>query len=314
MQFRPLVLLRILVPLALFAGLLAVVDFGKAFDLVTDASQLPLIAALVLVQVQIVLAAIRWRLTAVSLGQPLGLKRAVREYYGASLLNLVLPGGVSGDVVRIARNRHDQNGEGDWERSAHAVILERASGQLAFAAIAAAGLVLWAVNGESAPDEAVIGVKTIALIVVAFVVASIVAAMLMRGRVRKAIQRFWVALRLAFLQPRQAVYQLILSFALVAAYLAVFALASFAVGAPLDLYQVLLFVPPVLLTMIVPISVGGWGVREAAAAALWPLAGYAPSVGIAASVLYGLVSTVGALPGLFAFDFTLPRWLERRTS
>ncbi|MEN3791633.1 lysylphosphatidylglycerol synthase transmembrane domain-containing protein [Fulvimarina sp. MAC3] len=313
-MLRPFFLLRIFVPLALLAGLLSVVDVRAAFNLVIGASPVPLIVALALVQVQIVLAAVRWRLTALSIGQHLGLKRAIFEYYGASLLNLVLPGGVSGDMVRIARNHHDEHGKGDLERSAHAVILERASGQLAFALVAALGLAIWAMTGGDAPDEAATGVKTIALIIAGIVAVLLVIATVAHGRVRKALQRFGAALRLAFLRPKQAVYQLVLSFALVTAYLAVFGLASYAIGAPLDLYQILLFVPPVLLTMLVPVSVGGWGVREAAAAALWPLAGYAPSEGVAASMLYGLVSTAGALPGLFAFDFPNPLRRGRRTS
>ncbi|EAU42418.1 hypothetical protein FP2506_06251 [Fulvimarina pelagi HTCC2506] len=307
--------LRVLVPVVLFTGLLAVVDLGKALTLIAGASPVPLIAALVLVQVQIILAAVRWRVTARSLGQRLSMSRAIKEYYGASLLNLILPGGVSGDVVRVARNRSDQNGVANMERSAHAVILERASGQFAFVAVAAAGLGIWAVNGgEGAPDEAVLGVKTLGVIIAAVIGALAVTAIFARGPIAAALKRFVTAARLAFLQPRQALYQLVLSLALVAAYLAVFALASLAVSAPLDLRQVLLFVPPVLLTMVLPISIGGWGLRETAAAALWPLAGYAPSIGIAASVLYGLVSTVGALPGLFAFDFPLPHFFRRRRS
>lgn len=314
MRLSLIILLRLIVPLALFAGLLFVVDVEKAITLVGDASPVPLILALVLVQGQIVLAAVRWRMTAMSLGQHLGLKRAIFEYYGASLLNLVLPGGVSGDMVRIARNRHDESGDGSLERSAHAVILERASGQFAFALVAAVGLGLWAIRGESAPEEAVIGVTTVLSIAAAIALIMVGAAILARGRVLRAIRRFATALRLAFLRPKQAVCQMILSLAVVAAYLAVFALASLAVGAPLDLDQILLLVPPVLLTMLVPVSVGGWGVREAAAAALWPLAGYAPSTGVAASLIYGLISTAGALPGLFAFDFPLWRRRDERTS
>ena len=108
---------------------------------------------------------------------------------------------------------------------------------------------------------------------------------------------FGPAIRVAWLGPSKLWRQLLWSLVIVASYLAAFALASAAIGAPLAPLAVVALVPLVLLTMLLPISVAGWGAREAAAAALWPLAGAASADGMAASVLYGLVSLVGALPG-----------------
>ena len=96
-------------------GLLAwLVDPRALIARLQSAEPLPVLAALVLVQCQIVASAERWRLTATALGQPLSRGRAVTEYYVASLLNQLLPGGVSGDVVRVWRNRGDARNAQAW--------------------------------------------------------------------------------------------------------------------------------------------------------------------------------------------------------
>ena len=56
--------------------------------------------------------------------------------------------------------------------------------------------------------------------------------------------------------------------------------------------------PVVLFSMVIPLTIGGWGVREATAGTVWALAGLPESEGVAASVTYGLLVLVSALPGL----------------
>ena len=94
------------------------------------------------------------------------------------------------------------------------------------------------------------------------------------------------------------------SLAIVAAYLTLFAVCAQAIGAPLPALAVLNVVPLTLLSMLLPVSIGGWGLREAAAAALWPLVGLSAEAGVATSILYGLLSLAGSLPAL--------GWLMRR--
>ncbi|MEM7718492.1 MAG: UPF0104 family protein, partial [Pseudomonadota bacterium] len=48
----------------------------------------------------------------------------------------------------------------------------------------------------------------------------------------------------------------------------------------------------------IPVSISGWGFREGAAAALFPLAGASASDGLASSVAFGLTFLVVALPGV----------------
>lgn len=76
----------------------------------------------------------------------------------------------------------------------------------------------------------------------------------------------------------------------------IYALAR-VVATPISLLDCLLIVPATLLISAIPISFGGWGVREGALAAGFGIAGLSSEAGVATSVLFGLT---GPLIGLIA--------------
>jgi hypothetical protein len=78
--------------------------------------------------------------------------------------------------------------------------------------------------------------------------------------------------------------------AFVAAARAVGVVASTAVLVPLALL--------VLVAMAVPVGLGGWGPREGAAAWAFAAAGLDVGQGVAAAVVFGVMSLAAALPGL----------------
>jgi hypothetical protein len=66
--------------------------------------------------------------------------------------------------------------------------------------------------------------------------------------------------------------------------------------------------------MLIPLGLAGWGWREGAAAALFPLAGASPTAGIAASAAFGGLILISSLPGiiwLFRAPRPLPLLRER---
>ena len=69
-------------------------------------------------------------------------------------------------------------------------------------------------------------------------------------------------------------------------------------------------VAPVLVSMLLPVTVAGWGVRETAAATLWGAVGLASADGVAISVAYGLLVLLSSLPG--ALVLLAGRRLNRR--
>ena len=81
-------------------------------------------------------------------------------------------------------------------------------------------------------------------------------------------------------------------------YIGIYFLAARALQIDTATLVLLPLIPLVLLSMLVPFTVSGWGIREGAAAALWAMMGLPPAEGVAISVTYGLLILVSSLPGL----------------
>lgn len=289
-------LLRIFAPLALVALLAFLVsrtDFGALKSAFAQVSAGHLIAGLVLVQIQIVVSALRWRFTAARLGETMALPLAVSEYYVASFLNQTLPGGVAGDAVRAFRMRGD--GPGGWKRPAKAVLFERLSGQMALFVLALCGLFVWplVLGGEDAGQLSL----HIALGFILFAAVIAIVMLVVKGRF-SWVGKFTDEVVAVFIRDGALWIQAGMSLLIVATYSACFFLASDGVGAQLPWTAALTVIPLSLIAMLIPAGFGGWGTREAAAMALWPLIGATPTEGLAASIVYGGLSLAGALPGL----------------
>jgi hypothetical protein len=96
-------------------------------------------------------------------------------------------------------------------------------------------------------------------------------------------------------------WQLGLSLGTVAANLLAFAACAAAVGVWLSPLAIMVILPLVLFTMLLPLTIGGWGLREGAAVALFPLAGATGADGFAASACFGVVFMLSACSGLVLF-------------
>lgn len=253
------------------------VDPTAVLALLRSASPGWLLLAAALVPLEVWLAAERWRIGADGLGMRLGRWEATREYALSTWLNQVLPGGVAGDAVRVWRTRRDGAAV-----ATGAALLDRALGLGVLLIVVVIGLLAWPSLHPGLPRPP--GVLPVA----AALLGGIVGIGLVGGGVIAGLRRA--------LSPVRAVKQVALSLALTAALLVAFACCGRALGLPLGAL-VLTAIPLLLLAMSVPISVGGWGLREATATALLPTLGWSSEAALALSATYGLTVLVGSLPG-----------------
>ena len=261
-----------------------------------------LVAALVLSFPQVTLSAWRWRLTANRLGAPLRFGEALREYYVATFLNQILPGGVMGDAARAwrhARLSRTEAMEGAPVGLAawHAVLIERASGQLALLLVVLATLLVSSELQTAsvrlfAPPA---GDSNPSVLLALALLLALVGMALWRGRGHVA--RFRRAVQEALLARDVFLRQLIASLLIVASYVGVYLCCMRMIGIDTPLATAAPLVPWVLLAMAIPLSIAGWGVREGAAALVWQAAGLDPAQGVAISISYGVVILLSSLPG-----------------
>jgi uncharacterized membrane protein YbhN (UPF0104 family) len=121
------------------------------------------------------------------------------------------------------------------------------------------------------------------------------------GAAGRGLGDLQAAFRASVLDRRAFPLQVALSFATAGLNVAAFAFAARATGTELSLAETMALGPAILAFMLVPLTVSGWGLREGAAAALFPLAGATAEAGLAASVTFGLTFIVAALPGVVPF-------------
>lgn len=293
--------LRIGVSAAALVVLVIVVDAGVVVDALAGLRPAWVLAAVAVSVGQIAASAWRWRFTAARLGIDLPFGRALGEYYLASFLNQVLPGGVLGDVSRAWRHARAAKiglaGEVPAPlRTVHAVVLERLSGQVVMTLLAALSA---AVLG---------GIRALAVLLVALAAGA--ALLRVAGRYARlpGATSFLADARTA-LGGTALPVQLATSLLVVVSYLVVYVMAARAIGVSTPTGALLPLLAPVLVTMLLPVTVAGWGVREGAAAALWSAVGLTPEDGVAISVAYGLLVLVSTLPGGAIVLLTL--WRDR---
>ncbi|MEQ1855142.1 MAG: lysylphosphatidylglycerol synthase transmembrane domain-containing protein [Longimicrobiales bacterium] len=263
------------------------VDASEVWVRLSDLQARWVALALTISVAQVAVLAWRWRFTAARLGIDLPLRTALAEYYLGIFVNQVLPGGVLGDVGRAWRHAHTTTLTGPAIR---AVILERVTAQIVMCLVAVVSVLFlpWATASTQAW---VLGT------------AVVLAGVALWARPRPSASdtpssRFWLDVDRACFARDALLPQLLSSVFVVGSYVAVFVVAARAVGVQTPLAGILPLVAPVLMTMLVPVTVAGWGVREAAAAALWGYVGLARSEGAAVSVAYGLLVLVSSAPGL----------------
>ncbi len=250
-----------------------------------------MIMALSITVAQVLLSAWRWQFTAARLQIALPAGRAVGEYYLATLVNQVLPGGVIGDAQRAWRHSQEMPRRGP---AFQAVVIERLSGQLAMVAIAV-GVWVWSPPGGALS----LPVSWGGLSLTVGVAAAVIIAIRLIPRHRRAGLSDWGrAMQSALLAPRVLPVQLAASLAVAASYIGVYACCVLALDPAAPASSWLPLIPLVLFTMLIPASIAGWGLREGAAALLWPLAGLPAAEGITAAVLYGALSLAASTPGL----------------
>lgn len=277
--------------LLLLGLLLWLVDWRAVLGVLGRAQPGWLLLAAGLLVAQTALSALRWRLVAARLGQRIGMGLALREYFLAQAVNMALPGGVAGDAARAVRAR----AEVGLERAGMAVVLERAAGQVALVAVTGVAVVavMVAPGGMTVP-----GVVLAALtLLLAVGIVGLAVLSRMAGR-RAAVARWRQGVRVALLAPEVRGVQVGLSLGTVALNLVAFWACAAAVGVWLAPAAALVVLPLVLFAMLVPLTVGGWGLREGAAVALFPLAGATGAEGFAASAAFGAVFTLTAMGGL----------------
>jgi uncharacterized membrane protein YbhN (UPF0104 family) len=258
------------VSLALLALLFSRVDAGRLWGVARTASIPWLAAALALYLLMVLISAWRWGLLLEAQGVVLRYSRLAASFLVACFFNNFLPSNIGGDVVRVADTAP---AAGSKTLATTVVLLDRAIGLLGLILIAAVGATTSSRLADGGPIAP-------AILWAGFCAAAIVAtpALLRPRAVARMLQPLrvlhpaWVDERLArftsalvrFGETPGALAACFAGAVLVQAVLVAFYVAvAQSMRIPIGFWDLAVIVPISFIVQMVPVSMNGFGVREA---------------------------------------------------
>jgi uncharacterized membrane protein YbhN (UPF0104 family) len=291
--------LKVLVSAALLYLALRKINLSELASRIGIASLGWIGLAIAVAFLQLMVGALRWHEISAECAAPLTIRQAMRFNVIGTFFNQTLPSSIGGDAVRlwlVAR------GGAGWRAATYSIFVDRAIGLIALAILIVASLP-WSYHLISDPA----GRSALLLIDLLALAGGL--GFLVIGRLPWPwLKRWWgthhihacavIANRVMFSRqhgPMIAAASLLVHvLTVVIAWCVVQSIA-----APVSFGQVFQLLPPVMLITMLPISIAGWGLREATMGLAFGYAGLMTNEGVNISLLFGAVSfIVGAFGGL----------------
>lgn len=255
-------------------------------------------AAILVNLIQIGFGAMRWREISGYCHAPLELPQAFRYNMIGTFFNQTLPSTIGGDAVRLWLVSRS----GGWRAATYSVLVDRAVGLIALAFVVVISLP-WSFDLIRSDR----GRLALVLVDVAAMAAGL-GFLVISHLPWRWLRTWWptrhihacsvIANQVIFNRttgPKIAV--LSIGIHLLTVVIAWCAVRS--ISAPADFEQTFLLIPPIALITMLPISIAGWGVREATMMVAFGYAGLVQTDGTMVSLLFGASSfVVGAIGGL----------------
>jgi uncharacterized membrane protein YbhN (UPF0104 family) len=290
---------KIVVSAGLLYLALRKVNLSDLFSRFTVTSLFWIGMAIAVTFLQIFVGVLRWREISAECGAPLELARAMRYNVIGTFFNQTLPSAIGGDAVRLWLVARAGAG---WRAATYSIFVDRAIGLIALAVIIVASLP-WSYNLIADPQG------RSALLLVDFAALAGGLGFLVFGALKWPwLKRWWathhihacavIADRVLFNAKRGPIVAALSLFVHVLTAVIAWCVVQ-AIAAPVGFGQIFVLLPPVMLITMMPISIAGWGVREATMGLAFGFAGLAANEGVNVSLLFGAVSfIVGAFGGL----------------
>ena len=291
--------IKILVSGALLYLALRKANFADLASRLDLTSAVWLFLAVALVFLQIFVGVLRWRIVSVEAGAPLPLRQAMRYNVIGTFFNQTLPSSIGGDAVRlwlVARS-----GAG-WRAATYSIFVDRAVGLIALAIVIVASLPWSSHLIADAYGRSALTLLDLAALAGGggFLIIGILPwPWLKKWWATHHIHACSVIANRVIFSARNEPAIVILSFLIHILAVVIAWCVEQSIAAPVGFEQTFLLIPPVMLITMLPISIAGWGVREATMGLAFGYAGLVTNEGVNISLLLGAVYFIaGAIGGL----------------
>lgn len=288
--------LKAVVSALLLGYLFSKVDLQEVQDTLGRASYGYLFSAAAVLLLQAVAGAVRWSMVIKIISSRVRLRVALQIMFIGLFFNQTLPSSIGGDAMRIWRIRH----HGFPLRTAiNSVLLDRL---IALLALALFMLISYPVLHQLVDNP----LLRLAVVIAALV---LIAGFAMLYYFRKIPRRFYgwrITKEIRHISteahqvtrtPRRAIELVMLAIVMhTMTGMAVYEVAR-GLGLSIGLLECVVLTPPILLITVLPISMAGWGVREAGMVTALAFAGIAAHDALIISILFGLLLILISIPG-----------------
>ena len=240
--------------------------------------------------------AARWHYILSASGYSPGMAKLAKIVLVGLFFNQVLPSGIGGDAVRAWRCHLLGIRIGQAIRS---ILLDRAMGFASIVLAYAAGLpILLRMMADGLQQGVFVAILLIAVGGLAALFSlDFLPNFLLRVKFLSFLASISIEARRLVSDPRRL--GVIFSLALLGTAINIWAYQRIAlsIGADLSFVDWILIVPPVTLVQLLPVSLAGWGIREAALVVVLSAFDIPSEIALTISLLFGACQVLIALPG-----------------
>ena len=242
--------------------------------------------------VQHLLSAYRWKYISKYTNLNISFVNSIKYYYISTFMNNIFPGGIFGDIFRIYYHAENKKEILKLGRSFQSVIFERLSGQIMLLSFFIMSLSLYFILNQKYIAFLYLSIP---LLIVFYIFKYI-----FKLKIKKYIYYKKYGQNFLKVFTGEVFWRhIILSFFVVISYILIYIISAISLGLHIDYFAFLVFSPIILFSMTLPVSIGGWGVREFTALLVSFLLGLSASVSISVAIMYGVLNLICSLPGLY---------------
>ncbi|CAN7409095.1 lysylphosphatidylglycerol synthase transmembrane domain-containing protein [Bosea sp. LjRoot9] len=304
MNFKKLIIAAKLVVGAAFIGfILYKIDIKNITNTIYNADLSFFALSIIYLSAAVIFNALRWVFISRGLSHSVEPRIAIIGYFEAMFFNQILPTGFGGDAIRIVR-AYDSGIVAGW--ATIGVLIDRAFGLLAVGLVLLAALVNHSSQVATAPTFPLIA--ACAALIVGGAAGAAGLGMVLRPEALPGWTRPFVVLLKAFADvfksPKGLGYVFATLIASSGLTVASFMACANSLGVQVGWWDCAIILQGMVLASLIPISIGGWGLREGAAIILFGALGIGTEAAAATSILFGLVLTVVGLIGAAVWMFS----------
>lgn len=316
--------IRILLSIGLLWKATSGIDWHAIFESKIEMQPMWFLAALLSASTACLCGGLRWALLMRKVGFQGRLRSYILLYFTGALVNQGLPSTLGGDSYRAITASHlDKSGQLTGEKELndelhHSVDLEHATPKLrlSFTMVLIDRLIGLAGNNLLGGIGLILGGLTLAawgqdlgyavmgiMISIGLLIALGLAFKPTCNLLEKILNRFNMGnalpgIRFAFAWPfnlAQASFAIGIHLLLILTFFC--CLRAYGTEAPIA--SLMIGLPALSLLLMLPISISGWGLREATLSSVLALWGVNPSMTVLASISFGAITVISVLPGAY---------------